>query len=629
MEVDEESTTTKDNLNDSFREPLILTEGSDEEDETQLGFQTNVRNPKLEVLGKTYEHYASRKTINVNHVHHFSNNTIASLSQQICKYVNSIPTVIEIEDESDKENSTQHNSQVSPSKKLVTISPSKYKELFCNLHFLLFGGKHLSKNQMSIHSNNIKKRGGRVSIFQPTDNSKIEDIDYIISGNENYNKIKEILSIYCDNFEQIPILTPDWIIDSIKYNKLIIESDKYKISKPRYEHKSSSSQPSSSQIVIPTVPIQTISSSNSQPTSSNDKVDKVTSRNNRFVQHFICVKGSTMEENNLNKEITDLLDQLQKHYEGNSEQFRSMAYRKASTIIKSLKFKITAPEQINNIPNIGQKIRDKIKEFLAFGKIRRLESLQQNEHTIVLQTFTKIKYVGPETAQKLYTLGYRSVEQLKENTPSFFTKQQLIGLKYYEDFLIRIPREQVEEISKVVGDIASEFSKNLTCETCGSYRRGKSDSGDVDILISTKENDNANLYGLLPKIVEKLMELNIITDTLSMSQKLGTEDECDTFMGVYKLHDNIHHRIDIKIYKKEHYPFAVLYFTGSDHFNRSMRLLCRKKGYSLSDKCLYIGTIRDFKSNRIHDGKPVHCKSEREIFDYLGIPYKEPHERDV
>jgi len=57
------------------------------------------------------------------------------------------------------------------------------------------------------------------------------------------------------------------------------------------------------------------------------------------------------------------------------------------------------------------------------------------------------------------------------------------------------------------------------------------------------------------------------------------------YMGICKLkHDGaIHRRIDIKIYPPDQFGSAVLYFTGSAHFNRSMRLLARKKGYSLSD----------------------------------------------
>lgn len=34
----------------------------------------------------------------------------------------------------------------------------------------------------------------------------------------------------------------------------------------------------------------------------------------------------------------------------------------------------------------------------------------------------------------------------------------------------------------------------------------------------------------------------------------------------------INRRIDIKVYPKSQFPFAILYFTGSAYFNRSMRL---------------------------------------------------------
>ena len=48
--------------------------------------------------------------------------------------------------------------------------------------------------------------------------------------------------------------------------------------------------------------------------------------------------------------------------------------------------------------------------------------------------------------------------------------------------------------------------------------------------------------------------------------------------------DMVHHRIDIKYYPLDQYAYATLYFTGSDMFNRSMRLYARKLGYSLSDR---------------------------------------------
>jgi len=55
-------------------------------------------------------------------------------------------------------------------------------------------------------------------------------------------------------------------------------------------------------------------------------------------------------------------------------------------------------------------------------------------------------------------------------------------------------------------------------------------------------------------------------------------------MGVCKLDlDEYYRRIDIKVYPRSQYAFALLYFTGSDYFNRSMRRYAELKGYSLSD----------------------------------------------
>ena len=42
-------------------------------------------------------------------------------------------------------------------------------------------------------------------------------------------------------------------------------------------------------------------------------------------------------------------------------------------------------------------------------------------------------------------------------------------------------------------------------------------------------------------------------------------------------------RLDLKVYPVEEFAYALLYFTGSDHFNRSMRHYAKCRGYSLSD----------------------------------------------
>ena len=100
-------------------------------------------------------------------------------------------------------------------------------------------------------------------------------------------------------------------------------------------------------------------------------------------------------------------------------------------------------------------------------------------------------------------------------------------------------------------------------------------------------------------------------------------------MGVCKVDkpDSKARRIDIKVYPKDQYGYAILYFTGSDLFNRSMRLFAENKGLTLSDHGMF-----DFSLNgktKVTHGAGVPCQTEEEVFKALGLPYKMPHEREI
>ena len=70
--------------------------------------------------------------------------------------------------------------------------------------------------------------------------------------------------------------------------------------------------------------------------------------------------------------------------------------------------------------------------------------------------------------------------------------------------------------------------------TCGSYRRNKPDSGDVDILIY--HNDNSYPEDTLAKLVSKLKSENFLIGTLSEGNT--------KYMGICELLE-LHSRIDI------------------------------------------------------------------------------------
>lgn len=73
-----------------------------------------------------------------------------------------------------------------------------------------------------------------------------------------------------------------------------------------------------------------------------------------------------------------------------------------------------------------------------------------------------------------------------------------------------------------------------------------------------------------------------MTDSLTES-KSGA----DKWMGVCQLRRDLpHRRLDFQLIAREAWPFALLYFTGSEHFNRSMRLWAGRLGLSLSQHAL-------------------------------------------
>jgi len=72
----------------------------------------------------------------------------------------------------------------------------------------------------------------------------------------------------------------------------------------------------------------------------------------------------------------------------------------------------------------------------------------------------------------------------------------------------------------------------------------------------------------------------------------------------------------------------LVYFTGSDQFNRSIRMIALNNNLSLSDHGLSrVEKSEKGKQTMIPENIP--CYTEYEVFDVIGIKYKSPEERDI
>jgi DNA polymerase lambda len=252
-----------------------------------------------------------------------------------------------------------------------------------------------------------------------------------------------------------------------------------------------------------------------------------------------------------------------------------------------------------------------------------VELEENSEQVQAFRIFGKVFGAGPSTVRKWFALGYRTLEDLRDKAT--LTSQQQIGLRYYEEFQKRIPRAEVQMIASLIIAHIQNLDPDYICEVCGSYRRGKSDCGDMDILVTHPREKK--LHGVLMQLVPILHAANIITDDLT-GIKNGLQDK---YMGVCwsGLPGAVHRRIDIQVVPLVEWPFALLYFTGSGYFNRSMRLWAQRHGFSLSEHALVRRYGKPHSTQEIKGDPIPGIRTEKEVFDALGLEYKAPHERDV
>jgi len=143
-------------------------------------------------------------------------------------------------------------------------------------------------------------------------------------------------------------------------------------------------------------------------------------------------------------------------------------------------------------------------------------------------------------------------------------------------------------------------------------------------VLVTHEDEDA-LDDLFEKILAKLRKTAFLTDDLTV-QREGNQQK---YLGVCKLpkDGSKHRRLDIIVVPPQERACAMMYFTGSAHFNRSMRLLATKMGMSLSEHALVENVVRR-RREKLNEGSAVATPTEESIFERLGLPYRAPHERN-
>jgi len=327
---------------------------------------------------------------------------------------------------------------------------------------------------------------------------------------------------------------------------------------------------------------------------------------------------------NPNKSIVEMLVELA-DYERNVTRalHKSNAYRKAAAALSAHPKAISNGDEAKKLPGVGEKIAKKIDELLQTGKLKKLENIRNDDTSVAIQFLTRVSGIGPAHAKKLYDDGIRTLSDLRNN-PESLNHHQRIGLKYFEDFEQRIPRVEMEILESCLQQLVLDLDKDYRATVCGSFRRGASSSGDIDVLLTHANYDSSmpKQPQLLKVVVEAALLTGFATDQISLGET--------KFMGVCRVPDELaeedsprpYRRLDIRLIPKDQFPCGTLYFTGSDMFNKHMRAIAIEKGFILNEYCLR------FNGWTGVPGEPVPVQTEKDVFEWLGMPYQAPPERN-
>lgn len=307
--------------------------------------------------------------------------------------------------------------------------------------------------------------------------------------------------------------------------------------------------------------------------------------------------------------------------ESGKASFRISALSKVVEILENMVEPLLSVDQLKDVKGVGKGTMKRIQEIIDTGNLEELYiDPEEQKFTRYVDELEKIPDIGRKTAMKLVKkYNVKSAKELRKRFESGeipLPDNIVKSLKYHGQVEGKIPHNSIQNVETYLQNKLMDIDIRLFGRICGSYRRKKPFSNDLDFIvihpdIKKKKDLQNNPY--FRKYLALLVADGFIVDNIT------GYDVVTKFMGLYrwsKESDRLRH-IDIRFMPWDSYYSAILYFTGSGTFNTRMRNLAKKKGYLLNEYGI-------FEKNT---GNMIKVKSEKEIFDILGMKYLQPELR--
>lgn len=279
-------------------------------------------------------------------------------------------------------------------------------------------------------------------------------------------------------------------------------------------------------------------------------------------------------------EIADLLE-----IKG-EDSFRAVSYRRAARAIEDLSedlAEIAARDELQKIAGVGKGTADRIKEYLATGKIALHEELACALPPGILK-LVQIPGLGPKKIALLHEkLRIGSVEELE----AAILDGRVAGLRGFGQktadklldgigFLSRSAGRTPLHIARPVADALREEVGALPgiqqVEVAGSVRRGKEMIGDLDLLCVASDGPAATGGFTRLPLVRSVLAAGDTKASVLVDNPLGGEIQAD-----------------LRVVPAESFGAALQYFTGSKEHNVRLREKASRRGWKLNEYGLFEG----------------------------------------
>jgi len=291
--------------------------------------------------------------------------------------------------------------------------------------------------------------------------------------------------------------------------------------------------------------------------------------------------------------------------------FRIRAYRKAARNIRTLPSeleKFADEGKLEQIPGIGEGIKEKIYEILDTGRLQFYEKLK-NDIPPSLVKLLSIPGIGPKLAKRFYDeLNIKDIEQLEkmakehrlaelEGIKEKTERNILKGIEMLKRGLERMTLGVALPLANEILDQLNKLPEVKRINTAGSIRRRKETIGDIDILTISSDSK---------KVMDTFINLPQVERVLVSGE---TKSSVITFDGIH---------VDLRVVKPESYGSALAYFTGSKAHNIRIREIAMKEGLKINEYGVF-----DEKAN-----KKIAGESEEDIYQVLDLPFIVPELRE-